>query len=327
MRFLLALLLCLTGPLAAQKADTSVATRSKRDSVPVAWRYVDSVTRTVTIRITDTTKPPVVIPPTDTVKPPVVSVGCQATDLLCDDFEDGTWYVKNCDQANASGGLAQEDGWCGDIYNDALRLAGTARCGNVGFKSNCAATTGNLQGGTTGNQADHSLARAVTEMRGRVYIRPMPGYQFGAEKMFTFNKGMAGVGGIWAGDLSWNCASSTSSTGKITMGTPRPDRCAPVTSITISAGNWYFYEWHYKINDPGQANGVFELWVDNCGPTGASCPTVPTKRLDLRDIAINRTADDKFRSIWFQAWSNPQSRGERLIDNIRVTEGNIPIGF
>ncbi len=53
--------------------------------------------------------------------------GCSGTDpnvLLCEDFESGTWYDRNCDQMGhprASNPLpeAASKGWCGTIYNDA----------------------------------------------------------------------------------------------------------------------------------------------------------------------------------------------------------------
>jgi hypothetical protein len=260
-----------------------------------------------------------------------VGCGTDSNVLLCDDFESGAWYTKNCDQANASGGLLQTDGWCGTIYNDAGMAAGTARCGGAGFHSSCAATTGAFSG--AGNMADHELAngQGVAEIWVRFYTKPLAGYTFGAEKMLTFNDGAAGDGGIKWGNLSWNCADNSASTGTLTMGFPLPmDVCQKQNmgnNITIQAGNWYFYEVHYRLSTPGQADGVFELWVDNCGPNGTTCPATPTLRMRRTDVNNGRASTSELiRVLWFEAWSNPASQGERYWDQIKVAKVG-PIGF
>jgi hypothetical protein len=251
--------------------------------------------------------------------------------LLCDDFESRSWYSKDCDQANGSGGLLQTNGWCGTIFNASGLAGGTFRCGGLGIKSDCVATTGVMNGGTTGNMADHSLANnGGTEVWVRFYTKPLPGYQFGAEKMLTFNDGNAGGAGIRFGNLSWNCGGNTASTGTITMGFPVPmDVCQTQNqgnSLTITAGNWYFYEVHYRLSSPGGRDGVYELWLDNCGPNGTACPATPTLRMRRTDINNNRSASEAIRVLWFEAWSNPVSRGERYWDQIKVSRVG-PIGF
>lgn len=260
--------------------------------------------------------------------------GCDGNDpnvLMCDDFDDGDWYNKNCDQANSSGGLLQTDGWCGTIYNNVGLAAGTVRCGGVGVNNSaCAATTGILSG-NTGNMADHALPIGVDEIWVRFYTKPLAGYQFGAEKMLTFNDGLAGGAGIKFGNLSWNCAGSTAPTGNVTMGFPVPmDVCQSQNlgnGLTIQSGNWYFYEVHYKLGGPGQANGLFELWLDNCGPNGNSCPANPTLRMRRSDVLNNRNSNSELiRVLWFEAWSNPLSQGERYWDRIKVSRVG-PIGW
>lgn len=262
--------------------------------------------------------------------------GCDGTDpnvLMCDDFEDGDWYTKNCDQARASGGLLQTDGWCGTIFNDAGMAAGTARCGGRGVRSDCAATTGVFTS-ENANMADHALsgAQGVNEIWVRFYTKPLGGYAFGAEKMLTFNDGQPGGAGIRWGNLSWNCgAGSAATTGTLTMGFPAPmDVCQLVNtgnSISIQSGNWYFYEVHYRLSTPGQSDGIFELWVDNCGPTGTACPATPTLRIRRTDVRNARTSTNELiRVLWFEAWANPRSGGERYWDQIKVARVG-PIGY
>jgi hypothetical protein len=97
--------------------------------------------------------------------------------------------------------------------------------------------------------------------------------------------------------------------------------------IPIQSGNWYFYEVHYKLSSPGGSNGVFELWVDNCGSTGTSCPATPTLRLRRTDVRNGRASTSELiRVLWFEAWANPNSSGERYWDQIKVSKVG-PIGF
>ncbi len=261
--------------------------------------------------------------------------GSDANVLLCDDFEDGTWYEKNCDNANQSGGLLQTDGWCGTIYNNAGLAAGTGKCGNAGYKSSCAATTG-VKGtpgfsSTTGNMADHALAQGTAEIWVRFYTKPQAGYTFGQEKWLTFNADEPGSGGIRWGNLMWNCGDYAQPTGTISMHfNPPMDICQKqnqASAIELVGGNWYFTEVHFKLNTPGQANGVFELWMDSCGSTGNSCPATPTLRIKRTDVQTDRAnTGELIKVLWFEAWAEPFSVGERLLDQIKVSKVG-PIGF
>ncbi len=308
MKLLITLLLLLAAPLAAQtttRTDSTVA----RDSIPTAWKVTERtrVVTTITTIVRDSTKPPVSV---DTVKPPVPPTvsGCVATDLVCDDFEDGNGYVKNCDQANASGGLAQEGGWCGTIYSETLRKAGTARCGGVGYLSACAATTGDLRSGTTGNMADISLKAPASNIYVRFYTKALTGYRFGAEKVLSVNKGPAGTGGIYFGNLHINCGGSPSATGTLQWQPTAPstlDRCQTILALT--AGRWYYVELHIDLGLKR-----LEVWADDCTTT---CTGTPTRRLLLENYAFN---SGTIGSLWWEAWSNPSTTGERLIDKVKV---------
>src|SRR5690606_22854503 len=99
------------------------------------------------------------------------------------------------------------------------------------------------------------------------------------------------------------------------------------TRLTMQPGNWYFFEVHYKLSSPGGSDGVFELWMDNCGPSGTSCPASPTLRMRRTDVRNDRrSTSEQIRVLWFESWANPVSRGERLIDQIKVSKTG-PIGF
>lgn len=58
-------------------------------------------------------------------------------------------------------------------------------------------------------------------------------------------------------------------------------------NITLQPGNWYFFEWYLKLNDPGVSNGVTKLWV---GDANAS-QSVETLRMHYTDMRWLQTQD------------------------------------
>ncbi len=63
-------------------------------------------------------------------------------------------------------------------------------------------------------------------------------------------------------------------------------------TLTLTPGRWYYFEWHVKLNTPGQSNGVTRLWIDD-----ASKPiTAPTLRMSYDDMRWLK-AEDSGRSF------------------------------
>lgn len=253
--------------------------------------------------------------------------GSDGTVLMCDDFEDGVWYNTNCD---TSGGVTNpdNDGWCGTIYAD-ITPPGAAVCGSKGANStNCAASGGPHSGGQGGhNMADHDFnnQQKVDEVYVRWYYKADPGYLWGAQKSLTFNDQYAGVGGIKWGNFSFNCAiGSPSSTANLTMGFPVPeDVCQSQNqgnNITIQSGRWYLFEIHMRLNSPvNQPDGLFELWVDDCGTDGRGCTGAQTLRMRRTDVRYPRASTaEKIGSLWWENWANPGSTGTEYYDQIVV---------
>jgi hypothetical protein len=91
-------------------------------------------------------------------------------------------------------------------------------------------------------------------------------------------------------------------------------------------GRWAYVEMHIKMNTPGQSNGIWELWLNDCGTDGR-CTGTPTLRARHTTVEWQGPNDNKqIRSIWFENWANPGSVGTELYDQIMVkTTG--PIGF
>jgi hypothetical protein len=262
--------------------------------------------------------------------------GCDGSDsnvLMCDDFEDGVWYRINCDQGSITD--SPSGGWCGTIYTNPITPPGAAVCGSLGaVGTNCAAD-GGLHTGSIGgvNMADHNFVghARVDEVFVRYYYKTDSGYVWGAEKSVTFNDCCAGVGGIKWGNFSFNCAAGTpSSTASLTMGIVAEDICQRQNvgnNITIQSGRWYFFELHMKLNTPGAKDGVWEVWVNDCGTNGLGCTGTPTLRMRRTDVNWGRTStNDKIGSLWWENWANPPSVGTNYIDQIKVSKVG-PIGF
>ena len=255
--------------------------------------------------------------------------------LMCDDFEDGSWYIENCDDADQS----ESDGWCGTIFSETTRLAGTATCGGAGAAgTTCTATSGvyatvDATTAVQGNMADHNLLglTKVTEIWVRYYTKPSSDYEYGSEKMLTFNDGAAGGGGIKFGNQQWNCGGARRNPpANFYMNFPIPEDLCQVfneTQIVTENGVWFYIEVQMILNTPiDQADGEFRLWVKNCGAAGF-CTGSPTLVIERTDVAYDRDAtSEQIKSLWWETWSNQSSQGERFIDQIVVSKTG-PIGF
>ncbi len=263
--------------------------------------------------------------------------GTDPSIVWCDDFENGSWYSKDCDTANASGGLAQTKGWCGTIFSNPISPTGAAVCGAAGAAgTNCAASGGLHNGGQGGvNMADHNLgpnANGYNEIWLRYYIKPSAGYQYGAQKMITFNSTPAGSGGISIGGSGSPFSNGAYDTCPVydcnTTGAVYYYRQNQATKLTLSqiTGHWAYVEMHVKLNTPGQANGIWELWLNDCGTNGV-CTGTPTLRSHYTTVQWQGPTDNKqIKSIWFENWANPGSVGTELYDQIMV-KTNGQIGF
>ena len=255
--------------------------------------------------------------------------GCSGSDpnvLLCDDFEDGSWYVTTQDYTSAP-----NDGWSGTIYANPITPPNAAFCGGVGVAGTpCTATHGVKDGSAGGrNMAKHALALMTDEVYVRFYTRISSGYFFGAEKVLTFNRTFAD--GIWFGNLHINCGNE-GTTGTLQWQVPGgfPGGCVSQNqgNALLLTGNdhWYFIEVHVKLDTVGQNNGTLRLWLNDCGTTGV-CTGTPTLRTSRTDLKFRQSSNtEMLGNLWWENWANPGSIGERYLDQIKVSRVG-PIGF
>jgi len=279
--------------------------------------------------------------------------GCSGSDpnvLLCEDFESkdalglspagsgvGTWASENADVANSKGGIdTRTKGWAMRIRDGYPHSI----CGGVGVGgTNCAARS-ILQGGDGGNSAmaDHSLAPGTGPGRGssyneiyvRFYWKPLAGYVWNNnQKMITWNPCCANDGGIVFGGSGRNDEWETCpfqscnvlSEGYLTQNQGNK------YSMRNHVGNWTFVELHVKLNTPGVRDGVFEMWLDDCGPAGLTFPSTPTLRARYTNVLWRPAGENRLLGVvFFDIWGNPSDVGTVLIDQLKVTKVG-PIGF
>lgn len=123
------------------------------------------------------------------------------------------------------------------------------------------------------------------EIYWRVYVRDQDGWQGGggdklsrAQSLASSNWAQAMAAQVWSGGDagSWNYLVLDPASGTDSAGTLRTTayndfpnlrwlgsaRSATPIFDSGHVGQWYCVEAHVRLNDPGQSNGVFELWVN-----------------------------------------------------------------
>lgn len=259
--------------------------------------------------------------------------GCDGSDpnvLWCDDFEDGSWFVTTADKNNPL-----NDGWNGTPFGGPdPQGTNFGRCSGKGVAgTNCAVTSGPHGGiGQALAMGDHDLNGlvGVDEIYFRYYVQPQPGYLFGQEKALTFNQCCAGIGGIYFGTIFFGSGASVSSIRPhfyaIKQGVNLSMNLG--TDLFMSGGNWYYIELHLKLNTPGSSNGIFELWMDDCGPNGLGCTGPGTLRTRYTNVLFRNAGDStQIGSIWLENWANPAPIGEMYYDQLKVSRIRVgPVG-
>lgn len=278
--------------------------------------------------------------------------GCDGSNpgyLHCDDFDDGQWAALDGDgyfqgeRVYIGDPFAHpdNDGWSLSIYVPAEHQFGAAygpnpaetmgsaygRCGGAGVGRSECAVTSTFNDGTTKMMGYHRFPddRCYDELYIRYYVKPLEGYVHGHEKSWVSIQDER-RDGIWTGnfhhpfgsdELAWQPAGDVDVWRYQNMGEHTP----------LADGQWNFVEIHYRLNTPGVADGVIEMWVDQCGADGMACAGAPSLKMRHEDVMMRRAGDEGLIcSLWYENWSNEPSSGEKYYDQLVVaTEG--PIGF
>lgn len=275
-----------------------------------------------------------------------------ADSVLAFDFSPGYWYLVDADHTTWK---VTPPGWGGNLSSgNPPTPAGAVR--NLTSIAKKPLFTGSDYVGTTGildgivnqrNNAWHNLFGAgvgdgLNEIYNRRYVyyveanyygagNPASDSDFGAQKFVTYNN-FDDDGGINVAGEGINIGSgSVLSTGAIAI----VDNHGSVSvwgqnqgvNISCSAGSWYFVESHLKLNTSGNADGVYELWINNGGPTGDFTSQSPVLRARHTNVPWGYlTGQKKIGSLWFENWSNPVQSGEQFWANIHARTA-APVGF
>jgi len=83
-----------------------------------------------------------------------------------------------------------------------------------------------------------------------------------------------------------------------------------------SLGHWFALEWHLVLNTPNVQNGILEIWGDDCGVNGTSCPSTPTRRFNYNNVRFRGSnygnSGFSIGSIVLDAWTNDSSGSVRF---------------
>lgn len=273
-------------------------------------------------------------------------------DVLTDDFWRGNWYTVDADNTNWR---TVAPGWGGTIFANPITPAGAIRnLASISKKplfteSDYVATTGVIEE-TARNMAFHNLSGAGSGGYAEIFIRcytffvpanyygagnPSASYLWGAQKSFTVNRWNDDGGIFWAG-IGYNVGMGPPaiSTGGLAMTNNHAAGGGTVfyqnvgDGLDFVAGNWYFIEIRLKLNTVGNADGIWQMWLNDGGPTGDFGGQSPTLRANYSNIDFGRVAGDTalIGNLWLENWSNTSSFGEQFWANIKVATAG-PIGF
>ncbi len=250
--------------------------------------------------------------------------------IFCDDFEaDRTTSYFETDHANGSFTRVDGVGMGGSAGMRAHFAAGQVNAGSLhlAFGRTPSSYIRPVDGGTA----------AYREIYWRVYVRNQTGWQGGggdklsrAQSLASPSWAQAMAAQVWSGGQApgWNQlyvdpASGTDNAGSL-MTTTYNDFAnlrwlgyAPSATPVFDAthvGAWYCVEAHVRLNDAGQTNGVFELWI-NGAPEAA--------RTGLN--WVGSFADYGINVIYLENYWNAGSpvAQDRYLDNFVVSTSRI----
>lgn len=109
------------------------------------------------------------------------------------------------------------------------------------------------------------------------------------------------------------------------MGTDSRGNSTPTGGpITLQTGHWYYIEMHIRVNTGINFDGLYDLWVDDCGTNGQGCTgpgTLRTKYTTMlwwTDVQRALFGGSNIRGFWIQNYANPHNAGSTQYDQIVV---------
>lgn len=277
-------------------------------------------------------------------------------DVLTDDFWRGNWYVVDGDSTDWR---TVPPGWGGTIFGNPITPAGAVRdLQSIGKKplftaSDYVATSGVITPGNNArNHAFHNLSGADSGGHAEIFVRyytyfveedfygagdPADSYTWGGQKHVEFNR-FGDDGGLYWGGTGLNIGGGGGQASALlnAVNNHGPGGGEILhqnqdADLPFAPGNWYFVEIRWKLNTVGNADGIYQLWINDGGPTGDFSAQTPTLRTEYTDVDFGRDGDETqlLGNVWLENWSNAidsPSLGEQFWANVKVATAG-PIGF
>src|SRR5438132_12922502 len=76
------------------------------------------------------------------------------------------------------------------------------------------------------------------------------------------------------------------------------------TPFSRKRGHWYYIELHVKLNTPGVYDGVYDLWLDDCGTNGLGCTGSGTLRAHYTNVFYRADSSLTLGGFWFENFAN-----------------------
>lgn len=227
--------------------------------------------------------------------------------------------------------------WCDDLETPSNSWVSQAvRCDNFGFRDRCAVYSGPLnfdnEYGYFNWGGDPRIGGEYDDLYVRLFVKFSDAYKWGNvddKGIYFQNSGGAPViHNVKMEYSSWG-------TGKPNLASyallNRGERLMQNqgNDLKFEPGRWYMVEMHIKLNTPGLADGIYELWVDDMSRPISS----QTLRLRYTDLLIRpsgntRGYDTLFLTSYHQRCDSgaecPRTINQWVIwDNIVVSRAKI----
>lgn len=290
--------------------------------------------------------------------------------VFADDFEDQAWYSCDCDNRPSS---ISQDGWCGTVYSGTTSgscpngpnvlnaiisggAVGSSWAGNYGSMASTSCGSG-----CAGNMAEHELGPTTQTGYNELWIRFY--WQFSSDfvlqgntKLLTFKTTSPGTAGFDIGSMGTGensdrlpiCPQYDCNT----IGYVNPQNTGAPSSAFLwpnmgsafhfddYGGHWIATEVHIKLETTAGVtqDGMWEVWADDCGVDGLSCPNSLTQRASFTNIRWRVPGNTSLiRTVWFEGQRDYRTgssydgtnlaHGSYLyVDQIMIKKANGPIG-
>jgi hypothetical protein len=97
-----------------------------------------------------------------------------------------------------------------------------------------------------------------------------------------------------------------------------------VNVVGARLGHWTAVEIYIKLNTSDVQNGLYKMWVDECGTSGTTCPATQTLRANYTNIryrgAAASNSTQKIGNFFIDTWTGGINPDEGSIGTVRIDQ-------